>query len=404
VVDEANKRVEFELLEGATAIKAARFDPSRGTVTRGDACCPLCGQVTKAKDTRRLARQGKMGERLVAVVLHHPCQSGKSYRFATAKDERLFGEASDYLEEKVANWPYVESPLPMEEIPLMSGTFNAPVYGLDRWDKLHNARQKLVLVTLLEKIRASFDQVREDCAVTLGSLGAIVENRGWSAEVLAQAVIGYLGITLDEVTRFSTNLNVFKVDAEAVVTIFGRQAIPMGWDYFENAPLGTHGGTWGHRNRQVMKVTLNTGHTSGILHMHQGSCTSLDLSEKSFDAVLTDPPYYNSVPYADLSDFFYVWLKRTVGDLFPDLFSTPLAPKAEEICEMAGWDSQRYGHKDKAFFENKMTNCLSAVVSSIRLLQTVTGCYHLSPDSLKVEDVNDHKERPYRPDCRKRWH
>jgi adenine-specific DNA methylase len=74
-----------------------------------------------------------------------------------------------------------------------------------------------------------------------------------------------------------------------------------------------------------------------------------------FDAVITDPPYYNSVPYADLSDFFYVWLKRLAGSVFPELFATPLAPEANEICEMAGWDSDRYAHKDRAFFERNLS-------------------------------------------------
>jgi putative DNA methylase len=86
----------------------------------------------------------------------------------------------------------------------------------------------------------------------------------------------------------------------------------------------------------------------------QASATELPYPDNYFDAVFTDPPYYNNVPYADLSDFFYVWLKRSIGDLYPDLFSTPLTPKSEEICEMKSWDPQRYYYKDREFFESML--------------------------------------------------
>jgi adenine-specific DNA methylase len=102
---------------------------------------------------------------------------------------------------------------------------------------------------------------------------------------------------------------------------------------------------------QILPITNSKLRTPIIFH---SSATSLSYPNNFFDAVLTDPPYYNSVPYADLSDFFYVWLKRTVGDLHPELFSTPLTPKSKEIVEMAGWDSVRYACKDKKFFEENL--------------------------------------------------
>ena len=112
VVDYENKKVEFEILEDAEAIEAADFDPSEGTVSRANARCLVCEQVTKAKQVRQLAREGEMGERMVTVVLHHPDQFGKRYRLATTEDERVFRDAAAYLEEKLAAWPYLETPLP----------------------------------------------------------------------------------------------------------------------------------------------------------------------------------------------------------------------------------------------------------------------------------------------------
>ena len=95
--------------------------------------------------------------------------------------------------------------------------------------------------------------------------------------------------------------------------------------------------------------------------MQQASAASLSYPDNYFDAVFTDPPYYYSVPYADLSDFFYVWLKRAIGDLFPDLFATPLTPKSEEIIEGLHWDSLRYKEKDKFWFQTKLTEAFKEI-------------------------------------------
>ena len=92
-----------------------------------------------------------------------------------------------------------------------------------------------------------------------------------------------------------------------------------------------------------------------------GSATGLPYPDDYFDAVFTDPPYYINVPYADLSDFFYVWLKRTVGDLYPDLFTTPLTPKSREIGQMAHWDLERYAEKDKQWFEEMLTRAFREI-------------------------------------------
>jgi len=107
----------------------------------------------------------------------------------------------------------------------------------------------------------------------------------------------------------------------------------------------------------------------------QASATKLPYPDNYFDAVFTDPPYYNSVPYADLSDFFYVWLKRTIGDLYPELFSTPLTPKTKEIVEMAGWDSVRYAYKDKKFFEENLKKSFQEIYRVLKSNGIITIVY-----------------------------
>jgi adenine-specific DNA methylase len=342
----ADRSVVFELLEGAAAIKAANFDPGEGTVTRGDARCLVCGQITKATDTRRLAREDKMGERMVAVVLHHPHQTGKKYRLVTAEDERIFTEAATTLEEKVANWPYLEGPLPDEEITKNSRYMVPTSYGIHHWQKLFNARQKLALVTFLGKIKGSYDELR-------ASIGALRVSEAVDPDELAKAVIGYLAIHLDTIVEKNSSLSRWFNHREGVSGTFGRQALPMMWDYIEVNSFSNSSGDWSTNLPWLLRfIRTNSWGSNGDGNANNTSATKLPFPNDYFNAVLTDPPYYDNVPYAALSDFFYVWLKRSVGDHFPELFATPVVPKnGEAVMEPTRHDT---GEAAKTFFEQTL--------------------------------------------------
>src|SRR6266478_3189837 len=104
----------------------------------------------------------------------------------------------------------------------------------------------------------------------------------------------------------------------------------------------------------IPRFAATHGEDRGIGSVARCDAAAHILPNDFASAIVTDPPYYNAVPYADLSDFFHTWLRRTVGKYHPDLFDTPLAPKDQEICEMAGWDERRYKHKDRKWFEERM--------------------------------------------------
>ena len=129
----------------------------------------------------------------------------------------------------------------------------------------------------------------------------------------------------------------------------------MVWDFMETNPLNDVGANW-ISGVEAFEATIGTEicqtHSG---HAERSSAITHPLPDDAAQCFFTDPPYYNAVPYADLSDFFYVWLKRTLTGYHPDLFSEPLAPKEEEICEMAGWDPKRYPHKNGHWFEEKMS-------------------------------------------------
>lgn len=321
---EDNHGVTFEIADNTDQI-----DPSTGTTARGNAVCPACDQTTKVATIRNLAQTGLMDERLAVVILSNPNKKGKHYRISNDNDMNIYEEVERQLESKIESLDWLESPIPNEDLP-PAGTlgFRIQRYGMTKWGDLFNSRQKLTLITILEKIRLSYNDIREDCLVMLKDIDI-------DKETAFQAVVGYLAILLDRVVDSSSKQNVWIPVGEKPAGTFGRQALQMVWDYLENNIVRGSARAWDKQINWIVEFILFASGTGEGLKgvrasVSRATATSLPFQDNWFDAVFTDPPYYDNVPYADLSDFFYVWLKRSVGELFPELFSTPLTPKNEE--------------------------------------------------------------------------
>jgi len=167
------------------------------------------------------------------------------------------------------------------------------------------------------------------------------------------AVMSFLSIALDRITIYQTTLGYWHNTRELINPGMGRQALAMTWDYAEGNPINGNA-DWNSAIDWILKVIKHFSLVSNFTAIvTQSSATSLPYPDNYFDAVITDPPYYDNINYAELSDFFYVWLKRTVGDLYPELFSTPMTPKSEEIVS----NPIRHGNdkKAKVFFEEMIT-------------------------------------------------
>ena len=214
------KEVKFKIVGDGYEKIPEGFDPSKGTVSRAIATCPVCGYTVDANTTRKLFQEGKSGQRMVAVVLHKPRTAGKRYRLATKKDLEVFQEAERYLEDKreklYEEWGI--DPVPDEELPPKETLgFRVQRYGMLKWGDLFNSRQKLALITFTEKVRLAYKKMIEE---------------GYDEEY-AKAVVSYLGLTISRCSDFENSLCAWLNHVENPGHLFARQALGMVWDYFE---------------------------------------------------------------------------------------------------------------------------------------------------------------------------
>ena len=243
VPNHASGRVEAEIVEG----QAIPFDPDEGTVTRAHVRCPLCEGSIDDDVTRRLFREGKAGQRMMAVVLHHPHRAGKTYRLPTEADLEGYRAACEALEEKRrelwAEWgmdPVPDEPMP----PLETLGFRVQRYGLTRWGDLFNPRQQLALITFADKVRQAHAAMR--------SQGADPD--------FARAVATYLALGISRLTDRNSVLCRVIPQTEAIGFTFTRQALPMLWDYIEMSPFA-HPSGW---SNLLEDSVSNIAHLTGI--------------------------------------------------------------------------------------------------------------------------------------------
>ena len=328
-----NENLEFTIVGDGYEEMPSNFNPTEGNISRAVVVCPVCSGTMEATLTRQLFQERKAGERMIAVVLHKPGTPGKRYRVTTQKDLRDFQAAEEYLSEKreKLKLEWGMDPVPNEPLP-PKGTlgFRIQGYGMLKWGDLFNSRQKLALITFVEKIKAAYQKMVEE---------------GIGPEY-AKAIVSYLACTLDKMVSFSSSICTWKFTSTQVVSTFAaRQALPMAWDYFELNTISGVSTSWQNSLNVVLDSFNILSNLTQSATASQSSATNLSYPDNTFDAVFTDPPYYDNVPYSYLSDFFYVWLKRTLADVYPELFSTPLTPKKNEVVA--------YSHLPGGFEEGK---------------------------------------------------
>ncbi len=336
-----------------------------GTVRRGSVTCPVCGFTLQRTRVETVAKAGGLGERLLAIVLGKPGHPGRVYRSASKRDEDCFRIAAARLLTLEATLPDGLSTVPTERLPYLRSIFNVHVYGITTWAQLFNERQLFAAVTFSRLARLTYH---------------LAERESGDSE-LASAVATVLALAVDRQINALNRTCYWNSTGQKMQAGFARQAIPMFWDYCEASPFGSSVGSWDSMVDCVLSVFDSVGWATTPAKVTQASATHHPLPDESVDAVITDPPYYDAVPYADLSDFFYVWLRRMLREIHPSLFTSELSPKQQEVVQLAERNPV-YAYKTRENFETLMTISLAearriAKVSSLTVIvfahQSTTG-------------------------------
>ena len=305
--------------------------------------CLLSGSPMDGDHIKAEGKAGRMGARLMAIVGEG--DRGRVYLAPTAEHE-------DTARKAIPDWQ------PELNLPRDRRWFSPPLYGLPTYGDLFTARQLVALTTISDLVQEAREQVRRDAlAAGVSDDGNALRDSGTGATAYAEAAGVYLAFAVDKSTAYWSSLCLWlnQPKNEIVSNSFGRQALPMTWDYAEANPLSDSGG---NIEKQVGYITKVLTYAIPVKE-RPGLALQSDAAVQSLctDALVsTDPPYYDNIGYADLSDFFYIWLRRSLKSMFPDLFATLAVPKAEELVATP----YRHGSKEAAemFFLDGMTEAL----------------------------------------------
>jgi len=314
--DQDAKRCKFQVFHD----QHIQFDPAKATMQQGSVICPFCKTVASGVYLRKQACSGKMG---VQLVISSFLEKGrqKSYEVVEKSSGLSVDLAQELVTQRRSSNCYGTVPwLPTEVVPSdrpapnSRGLSGVQRYGADVFFKLFSTRQLAVLVEFAAMIRA-----------------AIAEIVKVHDPEYARAVSTYLAFALSKLADRNSANCIWRPQTEAMGHSFSRQALQMVWDYIEISPFDDSWGWMMAFNDFEENILRLSGLNSLAATCSQASASALPHEDSSIDGVITDPPYYESVPYGDLSDFFYVWLRRCIGDLHPKFMSTPLTPKGAEI-------------------------------------------------------------------------
>jgi putative DNA methylase len=312
--------------------KIAPINGTDGTVGRTGATCIGCGAAVELNYVRAEGRAGRVSTQLMATVAE--CNRTRIYVDPTPDHEAAarVEEPSDVPEGELFDWP---------------GRINVVRYGMTEFKNLFTARQLTALTTFSDLVTEARAHVLAD-AINAGMPddGQRLETGGTQATAYADAVATYLGLGVSRAADLNNSLVIWSSTRDQAVHLFLRHAIPMAWDFPEVSPFAGAAGDIAVSISSISK-TLDGLRSTRVGEATQASARDRELGDF---LISTDPPYYDNIGYSDLSDFFYVWLRRSLLAVYPDLLSTMLVPKADELVA----NPYRHGGKDGAqqFFED----------------------------------------------------
>ncbi len=357
-------------VEGRTSAERIAHDKQigGGTMSRSGAHCPVCNQITMTSEDIRLeGRAGRLGAVMTAVVVDG--QNGKEYRLPAEQEFAVAAAAELELDSVYANIPYG---LPNEAVPEGGSRegggspFTVHIYGMTQWKDLFTYRQLLGLGTFVNFSRTVYQQA-----------SSMSYPEYW-----AEAIVAFLALALDRLADRSSCQCHWDLSRDTVASTFVRFALPINWDYCETNVIGLTAGSY---DNQLDWIALVIEHVISAVTKSTPTpncirSSALDERNDKFDLVLTDPPYYDAIPYSDLMDFYYIWLRRTLSGISPSIdlaFQEKLSPKwnhqtqnGELIDDASRFDGDK--GKSKSNYENGMARvfekCHQTLVPEGRLV------------------------------------
>lgn len=321
------KRYRFEVVQG-TPPDAAKAGTKTG---RGNFQCLISRAAIDVKEIRRQGKVGKMGAVMIAVVLE-----GKGEKVYLAADESFEPQG---LEKKYRKMR--EEWQPQQLMPLGALGFRTQPYGLTRYGDLFTTRQLIALATFCETLQALQAELHKE-----------------KGKSYADAICTYLALVISKCSDYWSSICIWHSSREIISHTFGRQAIPMTWDYAETNPFSNSTGNWTSMLKWLIKAVEK-------LPAGKGTALQLDAVQQKTSKnkiISTDPPYYDNIGYADLSDFFYVWLRPLLKDTYPKLFQTLSTPKDDELI------SAPHRHdNDKIQANDFFKNGISVAIKNFRV-------------------------------------
>lgn len=302
--------------------------------------CLCCGVAADDSYIKAQGRAGQMGAQLMATVAEGA--RGRIYLEPTEEMEAAARVA-------VPDWK------PDQPMPKNPRWFSPPEYGMPLFSDVFTNRQLVALTTFSDLVSKACEQVHTD-AITAGLLDDDVplRNGGRGARAYGEAIAVYLGLGVSRLAAANCSLAIWKASMDQSIAAFGRQALAMTWDFSEANPLAGWAGDFSVATQTMARVAEKLPVRSGAVELQMDAGL---LKTSDSPLISTDPPYYDNIGYSDLSDFFYVWLRRSLRPIFPNILSTLLTPKDAELVA----NPYRHGGKSAAekFFMDGMTSAMS---------------------------------------------
>ena len=339
--DKREKKVKFEIFHPKSESEV------QPPIVKGfKATCPVCGYTTpyrRVREQLRAKNGGTKDAKLIAVITLRP-DGKRGFRLAEERDLKVVQKAISALEKMKREHKGRLPLIPTEPLP-PDGTlgFRVQKYGMKTWGDLFTPRQALTLCTFVKIVREAYGEILKET----------------KDEAFTRAVVSFISLTITNMSQYHASTSFYAWDHMLSAFVQGT-SLPMRPDFAEmNPSVPDLAGSFDYNLQNTIQIIKRESIINRVqATTSQSSATSIPLPDQSVHYVITDPPYYDQVPYANLSDFCYVWLKRMIGDLHPDLFKWELTPKAEEIIMDPGPPSEGEQEKTKEFFESMMKKAL----------------------------------------------